>query len=86
MARMTADEMEELLINLTHDFEHLQSLVAFLCVEKLPGPAIDVLIEELDIPITEGATSTENAVANAAADRMARKLSNLRARLRVRGH
>ena len=40
------DDSDRLLIDLAHDFEHLQSPVALLCVKALPGAGLDELIEE----------------------------------------
>ena len=79
---MTDDERDEALLSLLAEAEMMRSIVGILCVWTLPDDAIDVLVDELEVPLTHplgGAT-------NAAADRIAGKIAELRNRKRRRGY
>ena len=77
---MEKAEQEWHILNLIADMEIMRSILGALTVSMLPDNAVDLLIEELDIPlIIEGAPVN---FTNAAAERMAEKIAIFRARKR----
>ena len=72
---MTKAQQERHILKLIADIEIMRSILGALTVAILPDEAIDLLVEQLDIP-----TDSPIGATNAAADRMAEQISIFRAR------
>ena len=72
---MTNAERDWHILNLIADMEIMRSILGVLTVAILPDDAIDLLVEQLDIP-----TDSPIGATDAAADRMAEQISICRAR------
>ena len=79
---MNGAERDQLLLGLCADVEIMRSILGVLCIWILPDDAIDRLIDELDVPDFRKEIPVK--ITNAAADRMASKLSELRHRKKGR--
>ena len=73
---MTDDERDQMLRDLRADVEVIRALVATLSVLYIPDDALDLVIETLDVPLV--GASEDEGVTNAAIDRMANEIADLR--------